>query len=173
MTKRPASRIDRSRFSWLDFKVGFRMLARYPGLTVVGTVAIAVAIALGAIYFEAVNKWQNPKLPIRNADRVVTIRNWDAGEVGVEPRSLHDYSVWREQAKTIDHLGAAVEFVRNLQTDDRRIEPVRGAEVSASAFALMGNGTSAWSDTHDAGRAAGGAAGGCHQPHGLEHAVRA
>ena len=138
MTKRPASRIDRSRFSWLDFKVGFRMLARYPGLTVVGTVAIAVAIALGAIYFEAVNKWQNPKLPIRNADRVVTIRNWDAGEVGVEPRSLHDYSVWREQAKTIDHLGAAVEFVRNLQTDDRRIEPVRGAEVSASAFALMG-----------------------------------
>ena len=138
MTKRPASRIDRSRFSWLDFKVGFRMLARYPGLTVVGTVAIAVAIALGAIYFEAVNKWQNPKLPIRNADRVVTIRNWDAGEVGVEPRSLHDYSVWREQAKTIDHLGAAVDFVRNLQTDDRRIEPVRGAEVSASAFALMG-----------------------------------
>ena len=138
MTKRPASRIDRSRFSWLDFKVGFRMLARYPGLTVVGTVAIAVAIALGAIYFEAVNKWQNPKLPIRNADRVVTIRNWDAGEVGVEPRSLHDYSVWRAQAKTIDHLGAAVEFVRNLQTDDRRIEPVLGAEVSASAFALMG-----------------------------------
>ena len=126
------------RFSALDFKVGVRMLARYPGLTVVGTVAIAVAIALGAIYFEAVNKWQNPKLPIRNADRVVTIRNWDAGEVGVEPRSLHDYSVWREQAKTIDHLGAAVEFVRNLQTDDRRIEPVRGAEVSASAFALMG-----------------------------------
>ena len=138
MTKRPASRIDRSRFSWLDFKVGFRMLARYPGLTLVGTVAIAVAIALGTIYFEAVNKWQNPKLPIRNADRVVTIRNWDAGEVGVEPRSLHDYSVWRAQAKTIDHLGAAVEFVRNLQTDDRRIEPVRGAEVSASAFALMG-----------------------------------
>ena len=65
------------RFSWLDFKVGFRMLARYPGLTLVGTVAIAVAIALGTLYFEAVNKWQNPRLPIRDADRVVSIRNWD------------------------------------------------------------------------------------------------
>ena len=59
------------RFSWLDFKVGFRMLARYPGLTLVGTVAIAIAIALGTIYFEAVNKWQNPRLPIRDADRVI------------------------------------------------------------------------------------------------------
>jgi len=33
-----------TRFSWLDFKVGVRILARYPGLTLVGTVAIAVAI---------------------------------------------------------------------------------------------------------------------------------
>jgi hypothetical protein len=34
----------------LDVKLGARMLVKYPGLTVVGTVAIAVAIALGAIY---------------------------------------------------------------------------------------------------------------------------
>ncbi len=135
--KRP-HRIDQLRFSWLDFKVGFRMLARYPGLTVVGTVAIAVAIALGSLYFEAINKWQNPRLPMRDADRVISIRNWDAGEVGTEPRSLHDFSVWREQVKTIDNLGAAVAFVRNLQTEDQRIESVLGAEVSASAFALMG-----------------------------------
>ena len=134
----PRPRTRQFRFSALDFKVGVRMLARYPGLTLVGTVAIAVAIALGTIYFEAVNKWQNPKLPIRNADRVITLRNWDAAEVEVEPRSLHDFSVWREQAKTIDHMGAAVAFVRNLQTEDQRIEPVLGAEVSASAFALMG-----------------------------------
>jgi hypothetical protein len=36
-------------FSSLDFKVGARMLARYPGLTVIGTLAIAVAIALGTV----------------------------------------------------------------------------------------------------------------------------
>jgi predicted permease len=35
-------------------------------------------------------------------------------------------------------MGAAVEFVRNLQTEDQRIEPVLGADISASAFALMG-----------------------------------
>ncbi len=111
-------RIDQLRFSWLDFKVGFRMLARYPGLTVVGTVAIAVAIALGAIYFEAVNKFQNPRLPIRDADRVISILNWDASQLAPEGRSLHDFSIWRAQAKTVDNLGAAIDFVRNLETAD-------------------------------------------------------
>jgi putative ABC transport system permease protein len=127
-----------ARFSWLDFKVGFRMLTRYPGLTLVGTVAIAVAIALGTIYFEAVNKWQNPRLPIRGADRVVSIHSWDVNAVTSERRSLHDFATWRQQVKTIDHLGAAVVFVRNLATNDGRGDPVRGAEITANAFQLMG-----------------------------------
>lgn len=135
---RGPKRIDQLRFSWLDFKVGFRMLARYPGLTLVGTVAIAVAIALGTIYFEAVNKWQNPRLPIRDADRVISIRNWDVNAVAPEGRSLHDFAIWREQVKTVDKLGAAIVFVRNLATEDGRVEPVRGAEVTANAFGLLG-----------------------------------
>src|SRR5687768_1865739 len=126
------------RFSRLDFKVGLRMLARYPGLTVVGTVAIAVAIALGALYFEALNKWQNPRLPIPDADRVIAIRNWDVNAFGPEGRMLPDFAIWREQLRTVDDLGAAVMFVRNLATEDGRVEPVRGAEVTANAFRLMG-----------------------------------
>lgn len=123
--------------SWLDFKVGFRMLARYPGLTLVGTVAIAVGIALGTVYFEGLDKWQNPRLPVRDAERVLSIRLWDADDFRPEARSLHDFAVWREQVKTIDHLGASVRFVRNLATEDGRVEPVQGAEVTASAFRLM------------------------------------
>ena len=126
------------RFSWLDFKLGFRMLARYPGITVVGTVAIAVAIAMGTIYVEALDKIWNPRLPIRDGDRVVTLRNWDTRELREESRSLHDFAIWREQVKTIEQLGAAVEYGRNLATADGRVEPVRGAEVTANAFALMG-----------------------------------
>lgn len=122
----------------LDFKLGFRMLARYPGLTVVGTVAIAVAIALGTLYFEAVNKWQSPRLPVEDGDRVVSIRNWDASAVATEARSLHDFAIWREEVETVDELGAAVTFVRNLATEDGRVEPVLGAEVTASAFRLLG-----------------------------------
>ena len=125
------------RFSWLDFKVGVRMLARYPGLTLVGTVAIAVAIALGTLYFEAVSKWQNPRLPVRDAERVISIRIWDASAMMPEGRSLHEFAIWREQVKTVDHLGAAITFVRNLATEDRLVQPVRGAEISANAFRML------------------------------------
>lgn len=131
-------RASRLPFAWLDFKIGLRLLARYPGLTLVGTTAIAVAIALGSLYFEALNKWQHPRLPIRGADRVVSIRGWDASRVTPEGRLLNDFATWRGQVTTLEQLGAAVTFVRNLQADDRRIEPVRGAEVTASAFRLMG-----------------------------------
>ena len=105
MTNRLVARINQLRFSWLDFKVGFRMLARYPGLTLVGTLAIAVAIALGTLYFEALNKWQNPRLPMRDADRVISIRNWDMTRVSTEARSLHDFAIWREQVKTVEQPG--------------------------------------------------------------------
>lgn len=124
------------RFTWLDFKVGFRMLARYPGLTVVGTLAMAVAIALGSIYFETVNKWRNPSLPIDDAGRVVTIRNWDANQAATESRTLHDLTVWQGQLRTVEHLGASLSFMRNLVTDDGRVEPVRGAEMTASGFTV-------------------------------------
>jgi len=131
-------KIQNLRMSWLDFKVGFRMLARYPGLTLVGTVAIAVAIALGMVYFEAIHKFLNPRLAGRDGHRVVSIRNWDVNRMEVEDRTLHDFDIWRRQVKTVEHLGAALTFVRNLATEDGRIEPVRGAEVTASAFRLTG-----------------------------------
>ena len=34
--------------SWLDIKLGLRMLAKHPGLSVVGGLAMAVAVAIGA-----------------------------------------------------------------------------------------------------------------------------
>jgi putative ABC transport system permease protein len=126
------------RFSSLDFRIGVRMLARYPGLTVVGTLAIAVAITMATVYFEAVDKWRNPRLPIPDGDRIVTIRSWDVNEFREERRSLHDFSTWRAQLKTIENVGAAIEIVRNLRTEDGRVEPVRGSEITANAFRLMG-----------------------------------
>ena len=138
MTNRLATRARAIPFSTLDFKVGARMLARYPGLTIVGTAAIAVAIALGTLYFEAVNKWKNPRLPVRDAAQVISIHNWDVNAFAPEPRSLHDFATWRGELKTVDHLGAAVTFVRNLATEDGRVEPVRGAEISANAFQMLG-----------------------------------
>src|SRR5215212_2206763 len=124
--------------SALDFKLGLRRLRRYPGITVMGTVAMAVAIALGLLYFEGLNKVLHPVLPVAGGDRIITIRNFDVARIDAEARSLHDFAAWRTQVRTIEHLGAARAFARNLVTADHRVEPVSGVEITANAFTLMG-----------------------------------
>jgi putative ABC transport system permease protein len=124
--------------SILDFTVGLRMLRRYPGITAIGTVAMAVAIALGMLYVEGLTKALHPTLPVANADRIVTVRYWDIGKRTMEERSLHDFAMSRTTVKTIEQFGAALVFTRNLATEDHQVEPVRGAEVTANAFTLMG-----------------------------------
>ena len=42
--------------SWLDFKLGLRMLVKHPGLTLVGGLAIAFGIGAGAASFEIVSR---------------------------------------------------------------------------------------------------------------------
>lgn len=124
--------------SALDFKLGLRMLRRYPGITAIGMVAMGVAIALGMLYFEGLRKGLHPTLPVANGDRVVTVRYWDVGKRAVEDRSLHDFTISRTSVKAIEQFGAALSFSRNLVTEDHQVEAVRGAEVTANAFTLMG-----------------------------------
>ncbi len=124
--------------SVLDFTLGLRLLRRYPGITAIATVAMAVAIALGMLYVEGLTKGLYPTLPVANGDRIVTVRYWDLGKRTVDERSLHDFAMSRTNVKTIEQFGAALMFTRNLVTEDRQVEPVRGAEVTANAFTLMG-----------------------------------
>ncbi len=128
--------VDRFRFSWLDFKLGFRMLARYPGLTIVGGIAIAFAIWVGAGTFEFLRQVIDPRLPLQEGDRIVALRNWDVAENRAEPRSLHDYITWRERLQTVQELGAYRSVERNLILSEDEGVTVDVAEISASAFSM-------------------------------------
>ena len=50
--------------SWLDFKLGLRMLIKYPALTLVGGLGMAVAIAIGASFFTISYSYIQPTLPL-------------------------------------------------------------------------------------------------------------
>ena len=127
-------RIDEFRFSWLDFKLGFRMLVRYPGLTIVGSLAMALAIAVGAAAFEIVTQLVWPKLPFPQGDRIVSLFSWDAAANRKEPRLSYDLNTWRRDLKLVQDLGAYRTMRRNLITDQGTGAPVLVAEISASAF---------------------------------------
>src|SRR5687768_8619135 len=94
---RSLHRVDGLRVSWLDFKLGFRMLARYPGLTLVGGLAMAFAIWAGAATFELVSQVLSPRLPLDEGHRIVALRNWDAQRNRPDARSLHDFDTWRSE----------------------------------------------------------------------------
>src|SRR5688500_15600019 len=129
-------RVDDLRFSWLDFKLGFRMLARYPGLTLVGGLAMAFAIWVGASTFELATQIIHPAIPLPDGNRIVAIHNWDAAASRIEPHVLHDFESWRTELQSVRELGAYRALERNLITGEGRGEPVEIAEITASAFTM-------------------------------------
>ena len=130
--------VMRTGLSWLDFKLGFRMLARYPMLTVVGSLAMAVAIAVGAGTFEVIMRVTNPSLPLPNGDRLVGLNYWDRTEPGVRAPSAYDALTWQEGLRKVEDIGAFRLVQRNLIVGDQVGEPVDAAEISAAAFRVTG-----------------------------------
>jgi predicted permease len=124
--------------SSVDWKLGARMLVKYPGLSVVGGLALAVAIGLGAAWFEVTRQYAKPHLPFPEGDRIVRIDLFDAAASRIEPRALYDFELWREQLSSIDQLGAYRTVERNLITADGNAQPTTVAEISSSAFPLTG-----------------------------------
>ena len=130
-------------FTWFrglstDVKLGLRMLMKYPGLTVVAVFALSLAIGAGAAYLEFTQDMLHSRLPFPEGDRIVGIQNWDRQTGETESRSTYEFVTWRGRLTSIEDLGAYRALDRNLIAEDGRAEPVRGVEISASAFHIAG-----------------------------------
>ena len=124
----------------LDFKLGGRMLMKYPGLTIIGGLAMAFAICVGAVVFAVLKPLIHPTLPLPAGERIVQIRNWDVAANRAEPRALHDFGAWRGALRTVTELGAWRDATRNLIVTAGDARPVEVAEMTASGF-RVGDGT--------------------------------
>ena len=122
--------------SWLDWKLGARLLLKYPALTIIGGLSLAGAIALGAVGIEVADELLYKRLPFDEGGRVVRLETQDTAASRVEPRVLHDFAIWRRSLKTVVELGAARVSERNVLTGEGRVESLRVAEITASAFPL-------------------------------------
>jgi putative ABC transport system permease protein len=132
--RRAEARSDFMKMSWLDFKLGFRLLRRYPGLTLVGGLAMAFAIAVGAGAFEVVKQLVDPVLPLPDGDRIVAVRTRDLTQGDYRAQTVRDLVSWRETLTSIEELSAFRTLDRNLTIGDGVPEPVQLAEMSASGF---------------------------------------
>jgi putative ABC transport system permease protein len=119
----------------LDLKLGFRMLAKYPGLTLVGVLGMSVAVTVGALAFTAVNAVTSKSLPVDEGDRIVAIRNVDAqNQDNAEATMLHDLETWRGSLTAVELVNAYRIVPANLVVGSAPPVSVLAAEMTASAF---------------------------------------
>jgi putative ABC transport system permease protein len=123
-------------FSFLDLRLAVRMLVRYPVLTVIGTMSLAFAIAIGASVFAAISLILWPTLPLPDGDRVVSVRLHDDAANEYEDRLTADFLRWQHGTTSLTDFGAGRDVNRNLTMGDGVIEPVDVAEVTPSTFQM-------------------------------------
>jgi len=119
----------------LDLKLGFRMLVKYPGLTVIGGLAMAFGIWFGAVTFHMFGLLSNTSLPLPDGERIVRIMYWDTKTVQDADPVLYDFQRWRS-ARSLTDFGAYRDASVNLTGASGSAQPAAAAEVTASAFRI-------------------------------------
>jgi hypothetical protein len=135
-TSAPARGFADFRASWLDWKLGGRMLLRYPGLSIISGITLAAAMALGAGFFEFSWEMRDSKLPLADGRSDRAARELRRG-------CEQDRAALRARLPGVAGAARVHRAARCVPRDrakphhaDGRSEPVEVAEISPVAFPL-------------------------------------
>lgn len=124
------------RISWLDVKLGLRLLVKYPALTLVAMSALAFGIPIGLAPMHLTRAATAP-LPVHEGERIRVVRYWNTATSRPEAPGRYEFERWREELTTFDRLGAVRVSDYNVGSADGRVGPVAGAEVTGSVFDIL------------------------------------
>ena len=133
----PLDSFAQLRFSWLDVKLGLRMLVKYPMLNLAAVFALAVGIPVGLAPSHLARALDAP-LPGDAEDRLRAIRHWDPLSSAVAPTWDGEFTFWAQTLRSFSTLGAFRTSSYNVISDDGRAAPAAGAQLSASMFQMLG-----------------------------------
>jgi putative ABC transport system permease protein len=122
--------------SLLDARLGLRLLVRNWGMTLVGGLAMTVAISIAAVVFAAFDIVMWSPLPLDEGDEVVAIQVWDREAGRRRDTTWQDLERWRGTLQTIGDIGAFQAIQRNIITSDGSVELASVAEISAAGFRI-------------------------------------
>lgn len=131
----PARRPLRATPSWIDVKLGWRMLRKNPVLTLVAITSLAIGIPVGMAPVHVMEAFDAPP-PVEHGDRLVGLRY--RGGRGDLAATSYELDVWRSGLGSFETLGAIRRLEYNLAPEGGAGAPVAAAEVTASAFAALG-----------------------------------
>ena len=126
--ERPGTQWSDFRMSWLDWKLGGRMLLKYPGMSIIGVLTLAVAIGLGAGWFELTRMVFDPRLPLEDGDRIVIDLDTRRCDLEVEAEELEQrLQRWRPSRPLFD-TGWLQQYRHNVQPLTKGAVLVRSSE---------------------------------------------
>lgn len=121
----------------LDAKLGLRMLRRYPGLSLVGGLAMAFAIFVGAVTFEFIRQtWPSPQLPLPGGERVIGLRFWDKALNRPLQPTWDDLTLWRTSASSLETIGAYITVARQAEVEAGQVRQEQIALMTPDGFVL-------------------------------------
>jgi putative ABC transport system permease protein len=128
--------VTRGMWGWSmqDYKLGVRMLVKFPGLTVAGGLALAIALGLGAGWYEFSRQLFHPEIPLPDGHRLVEFEAFNTRATQQELRLLHDFVTWRRDLRSVEELSAYRTIERPLTMAGVQTDPLLVAEMTASAF---------------------------------------
>lgn len=121
----------------LDARLGLRMLAKQPMLTGVAMLALGLGIPSSLVVHHVTGVFQNP-LQVPEGERLMGIRHRNL-ETGQDGSSVQDYARWRDLGlASFEQLAAARSYSMSVHDGEPGAPPVSGAEMTPSAFGLLG-----------------------------------
>src|SRR5688572_31233341 len=121
-------------FSWLDVKLGMRMMRKYPGVSLAIVFALAIGIPVSLLPNHLVESALGQSPPFDEGERVVGVVG--VGQDGRAELHVGDYEILRERVKTFASLGAVIQTEVNVVSGDGWSDGESAALMTATVFTL-------------------------------------
>jgi putative ABC transport system permease protein len=120
-----------------DLRFGVRSLLRAPRFTVPALLTLALGIGATAAMFSVLSAVLLEPLPYHQPDRVVAI--WETNRGGTSRNGIApaNFVVWRERARTLDHLGMVGPRGLAIMLNGQPLD-VGGLAVSSDIYRALG-----------------------------------
>jgi len=121
-----------------DIRLGFRTLAKSPGLSLVSTIALAMGIGLTTMMFSIIYGAMLRGLPYEGGDRISIVWRANAAQ-DIERSSLpiQDYLDFKAQQQSFERFGAYTGGTMNVSGTDRA-ERYAGSWITAGVLEMTG-----------------------------------
>ena len=121
-------------FSWLDVKLGMRMMRKSPGVSLAIIFALTIGIPVSLLPNHLVGSALGQSPPFDEGERVVGVVG--VGQDGRAELRVGDYEILRDRVKTFASLGAVIQTEVNVVSGDGWSDGESAALMTATVFTL-------------------------------------